>query len=396
MPNLSSNDQTLHLLILAPLGRDAELLQKIASEAGLCASICRTPEDFCETFVLGVGGAVITEEALYLHEASKIFVAVESQPPWSETPFIVLASRSNPEERARKTFELTRPLRNVTLIERPARASTLANAFDSILRDRKRQYEVRDALEELEQSQKALQELNSELEQRVNERTARLQTAVRELEGFTYSVSHDMRAPARGLISHARMVLEDFGDQVPEDARVHLQRLADAASKMGALVDDLLRYARLGERDVKRSTFDLACLAEEVVEVVSEDTNCPIELKPAPPLRVEADAELLKLALYNLFHNSCKYRGDREVEIELGRAQKDGKTAYYVRDNGIGFEDQYAHKLFMPFERLHRDQAYPGTGIGLANVKRIIQLHGGEVWAEGSPNQGAAFYFTLM
>jgi signal transduction histidine kinase len=395
MVDPQGTDISLRLVILAPVGRDAELLERVAFSESLPSITCRTIEQFCSTFSQGLGAAVITEEALYLHDAMRLFMAVEQQPAWSEVPFIVLASRTNPEERVRKTFELTRPLLNVTLIERPTRPATLINAFQAALSNRRRQYLVRDTLQELEESKTRLEQFNAELEQRVEERTARLQLAVRELEGFTYSVSHDMRAPARAIISHARMVLEDYGDELSTGAEEHLEKLANAASKMGALVDDLLKYARLGDRKPRRTTFDLGELVQQVAHAATEDTECPVKLKVEPNLVIDADPELIKLALYNLIHNSCKYRANRDVEIEVGRQRRGGITAYYLKDNGIGFESQYAHKLFRPFERLHRDQDYPGTGIGLANVKRVIQLHGGDVWAQGDIGKGATFYFTL-
>lgn len=240
-------------------------------------------------------------------------------------------------------------------------------------------------------SERELLALNAELETRVAERTKGLEAAVRELEGFTYSVAHDLRAPVRAMIGYARLIDEDFGEELSADARRALGRIDANAKKLAALVDGLLAYARLGRRDVTRERFDIsAMVAETVAEIAIADPR-PMELLHEEGLVVEADREQVRLLVRNLVENAAKYRSG---PLKLRFGQKDG--AFFLKDNGIGLEMQYADKIFMPFERLHRDNEYPGTGIGLANVARIAERHGGRVWVESDgPGTGATFWFTL-
>ena len=239
--------------------------------------------------------------------------------------------------------------------------------------------------------------LTSELEDKVHERTQALVAKNQELEGFTYSVSHDMRTPLRAMVSNAAIVVEEEGDRLSEEGRAGLDRLSSAAIKMAKLVDDLLQYARIGVRELRKVPTDLGGLAETVEDELSSEYG-PIELRVtlSPGTVVEIDPRILGMALHNLFDNASKYRdGDGIAHIEFGSENRYGETIYFVRDRGIGFDMAYVHKLFTPFERLHRESEYKGTGIGLANVKRAIERHDGLVWAEGAPGEGATFYFTL-
>lgn len=236
----------------------------------------------------------------------------------------------------------------------------------------------------------SLRRLNEELERRVDERTAELKAANLEMEGFTYSVSHDLRTPLRAMVSNARILEDDFGGHLSEEAVHLMRRISTAANKMAQLVDDLLRLSRIGRQELLRRPVDLTALAKEVAaEVGCEDGSVTIE----PELRAYADPVLVRLLLENLVGNCMKFgQAERPLAIQIGRGA-DG--SFFVRDNGIGFDMQYAEKIFKPFERLHLDHEYPGTGIGLANVKRIVERHDGKVWAESVQGQGATFFFTL-
>lgn len=237
----------------------------------------------------------------------------------------------------------------------------------------------------------------SELERRVQERTHALVAKNQELEGFTYSVSHDMRAPLRAMVANAAIVLEEEGDRLSDEGAAGLSRLSEAALKMAKLVDDLLQFARIGVRELKRVPVNLSELGEVVIgEVMREYPEGEMLTTMPDNTIVEADPRILGMALHNLFENACKYKKEGQpAQIEFGMENRFGERVFYVRDQGIGFDMTYVHKLFVPFERLHRDAEYKGTGIGLANVKRAVERHNGLVWAEGELGKGATFYFTI-
>jgi|GEM_PF-6754166 len=246
-------------------------------------------------------------------------------------------------------------------------------------------------------ARRQVEALNAELETRVEARTAELMAKNYELEGFTYSVSHDMRGPLRAIVAHANIVLEEHGERLDDAGRASLERLAAAALKMARLVDDLLNYARLGNRVLHRETVDLSGMVRSVAsEVGSEYPGIEIRLTVPDSIHVSADPVFLALALRNLIDNACKYRNaDEPATIEFGVSQQGSETVYFLGDQGIGFDMAYSAKLFRPFERLHRDESYAGTGIGLANVRRAIERHGGRVWAESKLGEGSRFHFTL-
>jgi PAS domain S-box-containing protein len=235
---------------------------------------------------------------------------------------------------------------------------------------------------------------NENLERLVAGRTTELLAANAELEGFTYSVSHDMRAPLRGIVGNSRMLIEDYSDVLDLDGQIRLARLAASAMKLNSLVEDLLTYARLGKQPPKGEVCNLSDLFDDVVadEVCDEHAEITVQ----PNVLAYCDPGLMRMVLGNLVSNSVKYRRPEvPLRIEFGAKVEGASEAYFVRDEGIGFAMEYKEKLFKPFERLHRDDQYPGTGIGLANVMRIVERHGGKVWAEGIPGQGSTFWFTV-
>jgi light-regulated signal transduction histidine kinase (bacteriophytochrome) len=225
-----------------------------------------------------------------------------------------------------------------------------------------------------------------------------LNDANRELESFSYSVSHDLRAPLRSIDGFSQALVEDIGEELPHEARSHLDRIRHATHRMGRLIDDLMALSKVGRAEMTRERVDLSDVAEQVVaELRRQQPARQVAITIAPGLQATADPPLVRLALQNLIENAWKFTSRRDGSvIEVGQTRDSrGAPAFYVRDNGAGFDPDYAHKLFGPFQRLHALSEFPGTGIGLATVQRIVHRHGGQVWAEGKINHGACFYFTL-
>ncbi len=232
----------------------------------------------------------------------------------------------------------------------------------------------------------------AELERRVAERTAQLQAANDALQGFTYHVAHDLRAPLRSIGSASRMVQEDYGTALPREAHELLDRQAEAASKLGRLIDDLLKLSRLSQAEIVRKALDLSALATEAArQAMQAHPESSVETVIEEGLVAQADPSLLSLALGNLVENAVKY-SPQGGTVRVG---SQGEGIYYVQDEGIGIDPKYFEKIFEPFERLHRDEEFKGTGIGLSNVRQVVERHGGRIWVESEPTKGSSFFFTL-
>jgi len=218
-----------------------------------------------------------------------------------------------------------------------------------------------------------------------------------ELEAFSYSVSHDLRAPLRAIDGFSKELLLNCEQTLDERSKSDLQRIRAATQRMGDLIDDLLELSRLSRSELKFETVDLSAQVRDITQHMSENASArTVDYVIAPSLRAHGDTRLLRIALENLLQNSLKFtRLQKATRIEFGQAQANGDKAFFVRDNGVGFSMAYADKLFKPFQRLHDVKEFPGTGIGLALVQRIVHRHGGKVWGEGEENKGATFFFTL-
>ncbi|HYG34625.1 MAG TPA: ATP-binding protein, partial [Clostridia bacterium] len=250
---------------------------------------------------------------------------------------------------------------------------------------------------ELNKAYALLRESHAELEIRVQERTAELADANRELEAFAYTVSHDLRAPLRHILFFARLLQDQVGSNLDEESRRHLQAVVQSAERMDRLVEDLLKLSRLERAAISKVDVNLGAMVEEVRQELAQETvGREIQWHIGPLPAVQADPTLLRSVVLNLLGNAVKYtRGKQPARIEVGSQQLDGEMVFFVRDNGAGFDMKFVDKLFGVFQRLHTAQQFEGAGVGLASVRRVIQKHGGRTWAEGKVGQGATFYFSL-
>jgi light-regulated signal transduction histidine kinase (bacteriophytochrome) len=350
----------------------------VLQRAGVRAESCATVEALGQELQAGAGAAVLTMEALTVAGIQVLVQVLDRQPVWSALSFVLLTSGGASTQTSRRQLALLERLRYMTLLERPLRIVTLVSAVQGALRLRRRQYDIRDSLAERRRREAQLQRVNDELRQ------------------FAYVVSHDLQEPLRMVTSYVQLLAQRYQGQLDAEAQEFIGYAVEGAQRMQALIADLLTYSRVetqgmeltetdGEAVLEQALSDLQLAVAESGAVVTHD---PLPTVPAVPGQ-------LRQLLENLLSNALKFRGPAPPHIHLSAQRQGTEWLFSVRDNGIGLDPQQAGRIFQMFQRLYTRKEYPGTGVGLAICKRIVERHGGRIWAESAPGQGATFFFTL-
>ncbi len=373
------------VLIYVPFGRDAVLIQRALSAAHIESHVCNSQAGLETGILKGAGLAILGDEALPARAVESLAECVGNQPPWSDLPLLIMTSGGIETEASRDRLELLKPLGNVTLLERPLRRATLISAVRGALRARRRQYEIRDLLEQRQLDASALEQSNQQLHQ-----------ANADLEQFAYSASHDLREPLRIISIYSQLLKKKYDGALGAEGAKYIHYTVDSANRMEQLLRDLLLFSQSAANDLPPPTVDANRALDRALanlRTAIEESAASIECDHLPELRVH-EVHLEQL-FQNLIGNSLKYRGESKPCIQIRVQPQRDFWVFSVADNGIGVDKQYADLIFGIFKRLHPAEDYPGTGIGLAICKKIVERYRGRIWVESELEQGATFFFSL-
>jgi signal transduction histidine kinase len=381
----NGNGASERVLVHAPFGRDGWLIQEVLNKAGVEGWVCRTLPELRSNILEGAGAVIIGDEALRANAIVSLAEDLQNQPSWSDLPVLIMTSASE-EMQGSLRLNLLEPLGNVSLLERPLRRATLISSVRSALRARQRQYQIRDYIDQRERD-----------EQVIRESEASLRRANSELEEFAYVASHDVQEPLRMINSYTQLLLRRHVNQDNAQAQEYADIVRTGVRRVERLIQDLLSYSQMiqGGQTID-AVADLNGSLSEAIAVMKErieESGATILYDSLP--RVHGDEQQLAHVFQNLLSNALKYRrADEPLTVCITSLRRGDEWVIAVADNGIGFDNEYAERIFGLFKRLHRDE-YPGTGLGLAICKRIIERHGGTIWADSKPGTGSKFLFAL-
>jgi signal transduction histidine kinase len=366
------SEAEMRVVVLAPVGGDAELIANTLTSAGFAADICQHPENLVACLVEGAGTAVVAEEAIQAKAMEVLAAWLAAQPAWSDMPVVVLTSDGRPTPLNVEQAQDLEALGNFTLLERPVRPETLVSSVRAALRARMRQYQMRSREE-------ALVRANTDLEQ------------------FAHSASHDLREPLRGIGVYSELLASRYAEQLNGQGQQYLNFVRAGAARMEMLINALLEYAQaasIGEEQVEPAGASaplgaaISNLAEAIKESGAQVVACRL---PAVRMR---EIHLQQL-FQNLIGNAIKYRGTEPLCVQVGAERDDRWWRFRVQDNGIGIKPEYREVIFGIFKRLHSKDKYSGTGMGLAICQRIVERYRGRIWVESEPGRGSTFFFTV-
>ncbi len=360
------------ILILAPNTKDALATSKILQTAELNPLICKTLDEVIREMEAGAGAVVLAKEALTQDSVATFSASLASQPKWSSMPIILLISYDELNQGNEKTLKLLEPLRSTTLLERPVRTRTFLSVVKSALADRNRQCEMKNLLEELEQSRQGL-------------------------DSFAAVAAHDLKSPLNSITQFTELLVEDYGDKLGSDAAEYTDFIISAGKRMSRLIDSLLVYARSGAK-FEPKPVDLEEVSHDVIKNLNaqlRSTSTRLTFHSKLPTVLGDEVRMSQL-LQNLIANSIKFQKPGAVpQIDISCREDEGSWLFELKDNGIGMAQEQSRSVFEVFKKLNTDAEYEGSGIGLSVCKKIVEGHGGKIWLESIRGEGTRFFFTL-
>lgn len=371
------------ILVLAPIGGDAANAIALLNRVGMNSEACRDLVDLCEKAKGGAGVLLISEEALFNEMLPCLVEMLKRQPSWSDIPIVAITSGGDTTQASLRAFNAFGPSGNIALVERPFRAITLISTLQVALRARRRQYQVRDLMENLEK--------------RVMERTAKLEETVSELEAFSYSVSHDLRAPLRAMQGYSHFLMEDYGEQLDATGKGYLNRIINSGNRLDRLVQDILTYSRYAREEMEIRPINLEKLVHEIVEQFPalQPPEADIEIE-TPLSEVMGHDGSMTQCVSNLLSNAVKFvPSGKTPRVKVWTDTIGPEVRVWFHDNGIGIDEAHQNRIFKMFERAPHASPYDGTGIGLAIVHKAVERMGGKVGVESAPGRGSKFWIQL-